>query len=726
MIKYYYRAVCLTSLILETVSIAYASPVQMTSHYFDLTIEELLLLEIQSPASMTPTTSQQDPAAVSTITHLDIERSGARDLLELLEIFVPNTQFVPHHWEALHMGARGIISHRDDKYLLMVNGKVMNNQMHSGALSERNLPMLNDIARVDVIRGAGSVVHGTGAVSMVINITTLTAKQAEGTLVALQAAGGNDYQSLEIRHGHNWSNEHSLLVYGGLTHQEGADNDSAPVVYGKDSYTKWGDSITAGEKSDLNHPNDGASYLGQPKVKLHAEYQYSNANLWARYTRSGETLVWSPYAVASEQPQPGASPDDVYQQQAGHQQLTIVGNYQHKFSDTLLGTLSLSYDLFDNERRLFDFKAKGSIDENAGVRTQDEGLENTREEEYLAQARVNWQPHNAHLLSFGVDYAYEKWGDASDLSSSEQGVSFVLGETDMWTTHRYALLTEYQWRIDSQWTTYLGVRMDDDTYTDKMYSPRFASIFSPNERDTFKFILSQSSRKNLAEELRDQYIKDVDTKPEVLQSAEFIYQAVIDHWFVGTTVFYNALDLITFEEHTRQSINLADQRTGGIEFELSYQTADWRLQFSHSYTKLLSFELYDESYSQGVTSAPYGVGDDLNNWSNNISKIFLFGQFNPAWSASTSLRIFWEYQGSEDYAAYKNYSDEGYDEPFGLSAFWNANTAYRFNKHIKVQLDGYNLLGLIDHTYNKRAYLYNVSNYRADAPTVRLMFISTF
>ena len=77
-----------------------------------------------------------------------IRKSGARSVLDLLEMYVPNMHYLPHHWEPRHIGIRGIIGDREDKYLLLVNGKVMNEKTHLGAMSERDLPMLGDI-RVD-------------------------------------------------------------------------------------------------------------------------------------------------------------------------------------------------------------------------------------------------------------------------------------------------------------------------------------------------------------------------------------------------------------------------------------------------------------------------------------------------------------------------------------------------------------------------------------------------
>jgi outer membrane receptor for Fe3+-dicitrate len=129
---------------------------------FEMSIEQLMEIEVGSSATLTQSKPRLVPAAVTTITKEQIQASGTRSLNELLEIYVPNLQIVLHLWEPQHLGLRGSISDRDDKYLLLVNGRVMNERLHYGALSERDLPLLRDIHHIEVIRGPGSVLYGPG------------------------------------------------------------------------------------------------------------------------------------------------------------------------------------------------------------------------------------------------------------------------------------------------------------------------------------------------------------------------------------------------------------------------------------------------------------------------------------------------------------------------------------------------------------------------------------
>ena len=77
----------------------------------DLT--ELMQVKLDGAATLTPTATRRMPASITSIDRQMIEQSGARSLFDLLEIYVPNFHYLPHHWEAPHMGMRGLIGDRD-------------------------------------------------------------------------------------------------------------------------------------------------------------------------------------------------------------------------------------------------------------------------------------------------------------------------------------------------------------------------------------------------------------------------------------------------------------------------------------------------------------------------------------------------------------------------------------------------------------------------------------
>ncbi len=80
-------------------------------------------LDVLPVGTLTKSARRLSPAAITTITQEQIWQSGAHSLNELLEIYVPGLQYSIQEWEFPHLGIRGITGDRDDKYLLLVNGR---------------------------------------------------------------------------------------------------------------------------------------------------------------------------------------------------------------------------------------------------------------------------------------------------------------------------------------------------------------------------------------------------------------------------------------------------------------------------------------------------------------------------------------------------------------------------------------------------------------------------
>ena len=139
--------------------------------------------------SLTEVKNDLNSLPVIVISQTDIELSGARSLDELLETYVPGLNMMYKGWTSNSLGIRGVISDRNNKVLLLVNGKIMNGRALVGVVSERLFTMLNDIERIEVIQSPQSSLYGPGAISSVINIYTKDAK-TEGSPNEIQVPFG--------------------------------------------------------------------------------------------------------------------------------------------------------------------------------------------------------------------------------------------------------------------------------------------------------------------------------------------------------------------------------------------------------------------------------------------------------------------------------------------------------------------------------------------------------
>jgi outer membrane receptor for ferrienterochelin and colicins len=693
-------------------------------------LNQLMQVKLEGTATLTPTATRRMPASITSIDRSMIEQSGARSLFDLLEIYVPNFHYLPHHWEAPHMGMRGLIGDRDDKYLLVVNGRVLNEKTHFGALSERDTPLLADIRKIDVVRGPGSVVYGPGAVSMVINIQTDTFADHGPDGMTVRWGEGEAFRSVELKNAVQFgdSPDHGLLLYAGISDYAGASSGSSPLTYGLSSTTSWGDTITGGQPVSYSTPNNHESFHDRPKLKLHAHYQKQDFNAWLRFTQGGEKLTWEHKTIYSKpngSATPG-TPEDAYATNGvGYQQLT--------FDMSQLWVL--------NSQMWFEMK--GGYDSTVYVRElwnssqPDVTPENHREEEYLLRGTLNWNHSASHATALGSEVIYSRWGLST--SDYDHAQSSVLGEMDPWDTYAVGVFGEHQWQINSWLTQFTGLRADKDQYTGWMWSPRLALVAALSERDTLKGILSRSLRKNNAEELRAQHLAGEDAEPEQLSSAELIYgRELSDSTRMTLTGFYNKAEILGINFATLHTQPVGEFKYGGLEFELNYQLADVTLGFSHSYSKLDDFDLAPGA-STRITASHLGYGNDLNNWSNHITKFTAAWQLDPAWQLTSSLRYFWGYEGAQDQidstndarennpnSSATNLTDPGYNDSVQEAAFLDLGLHYQTQDYGKFSLNGYNLLGLLDKRFNKRLYLLNVGNYRPEAVAVGLSYRYNF
>lgn len=676
----------------------------------DKSLEELMNIPVVSTATLTVTKPRLVPAAVTTITEEQIKASGARSLFELLDIYVPNLQWIRHHWESDHLGLRGIISDRDDKYLLLVNGRIINERTHFGALTERDLALLRDIHHIDVIRGPGSALYGPGAVSMVINIVTHNANTFKGTEFTGRLGAVEEFYTGEMKHGQAFDdNDGGLFIYTGIGKYVGASKYDAPLVF---PYTFPDGSYEAGDSyTDAPLSRDGAAFRNKPPEKIHIQLTRDNWDIWGRYTRGGQQFTWAPILLV---PAPVGYPASPRTNNSwGYQQITGYIGYKQELSNDIDIDYAFSYETTD----FAEFRQNGIT--NA-----------YREDEYFTKVLLQWHPNGNHQIAFGPEFFHRELGFRKRGWPDDPAVSQRLDPMPRWSTDLYSLLGEWQWNINDRWTTFLGGRIDDHTFTNEMFSPRAAIVYTPNEKDTYKLMWSRSVRANFEEEMKAQSINTgINTNaPEKLDSVELRYERKqTENLDLAASFFlhYN-LELISWNQSIGNSTNVGTQKDYGIELEASYHTEKTRVIFSHSYTKLYDFKLNDPASTTYVTAEPYGFGDDLAQWSNHITKVTAQHKLNDKWTLDASMRIYWGFPGMKDYDNYYPYGadgttrlvENGWEKAYRGNYYLNLGLQYKPSDDLTIGLTGYYLLGIFDKDLNKRNFIDSSGDYRSHAPAV--------
>ncbi len=701
---------------------------------FEMSLEELMQVEITSTATLTEVQPRLVPAAVTVITEEQIQACGARSLFEVLDIYVPNLQWWRNQWEADTLGLRGIISDRDAEYLLLVNGRVMNERTHYGVISERDLPFMRDIHHIDVVRGPGSAMYGPGAVGMVINIVTHNASTFEGTEITSRLGAIEEFYTTEVKHGRKFEDgDGGIFAYGGFGRYIGADAYDAPRIFGVDFPGAGGatpmpqDGHQKGKLLALETPDDGGDFRDRVPMKLYTEITKGNWNIWLRYTRGGKELTrptgilarW-PYGWTAAWALPYRSNGYGYQQATG-----FLG-YKKDLDEKTLLDLSFSYDMTDFERLVAN------------------ALQDAfREDKYISKAMIRHNINEHHKIAFGVELLYGEYGYRSpgwpDWGHGEGAVSSAFaGGMPRWSTHMLSVVGEHQWTINDKWTAFLGARVDDHSYTKSLFSPRAALVFTPNKKDTYKLMWARSTRANHEDQMKAKRINEGGTSdPERLDSLEVRYERKhsdnLD--FAASGFWHYSLDVIDWAGGAlNQRRVVGEQKEAGFELEALYHTDRARLGVSHGYTKLIEFERSDDLTADNwlqPTAHIYGYGHDLQRWANHITKIQGQYKFDEKWTLDGSLRIYWGYPGLKDYAKWSAFRDGRYpvrwERSYRGSYFLNLGLQYQPKKNLTFRIDGYNLLGIFNKDFNHRNYHGEGSaDFRSHAAAVGVSVIYKF
>ena len=163
-------------------------------------------------ASKQPEKVWRTPAAVYVITQEDIRRSGATSIPEILRL-APGVEVFrtdSDHWA---VGVRGFGGQFSKSLLVLIDGRSVYTPLFAGVYWQVQDTLLEDIERIEVIRGPGGTIWGANAVNGVINIITKNARDTYGSLASV--SGGNVDQGIAgARYGAEGPKELSYRIYG--------------------------------------------------------------------------------------------------------------------------------------------------------------------------------------------------------------------------------------------------------------------------------------------------------------------------------------------------------------------------------------------------------------------------------------------------------------------------------------------------------------------------------
>ena len=139
------------------------------------------------------------PAAAAVITGGELRRSGVTSIAEALRL-VPGMQVVRLDGSKWAISARGNNSRFANNLLVQIDGRSVYTPVFSGVYWEAQDLLLEDVERIEVIRGPGATLWGANAFTGIVNIVTKSAARTRGTLVSA-GVGTEERAFAAVRHG---------------------------------------------------------------------------------------------------------------------------------------------------------------------------------------------------------------------------------------------------------------------------------------------------------------------------------------------------------------------------------------------------------------------------------------------------------------------------------------------------------------------------------------------
>jgi len=339
----------------------------------DLSIEELMNESITSVSKREQKFSQV-AAALFVINQEDIRHSGALNIPDLLRM-VPGLDVAQINGNTWAISARGFNHQFSDKLLVLIDGRAVYQPTTGGVYWDTQDVPLEDIERIEVIRGSAATVWGSNAVNGVINVITKGVKDTQGALVT--AGGGTTDRAFgTAQYGGQIGQDAGYRVFTKYLDQGdlpdfGPDVDDGwhllrggfrvdGSVAKNDSLTVQGDIYTGSEGASIGHIVSIAPPENDTEKRLS---ELSGGNIlgrWNHVLSSGSDTTTQFYFDRYHRT--GPSSDEVrntvdldFQQHLalGSRQHLVWGAEYRRSADQIAGTIDAAYLPADRTLELF-------------------------------------------------------------------------------------------------------------------------------------------------------------------------------------------------------------------------------------------------------------------------------------------------------------------------------------------------------------------------------------
>ncbi len=194
---------------------------QLSNVKVSTSVAPALQAEVTSVSRQVSTVGKS-PAAIFVVSNEMIRRSGARNVPDALRM-VPGVHVARMNANTWSISIRGFGGRFADKLLVQIDGRTVYSPVFGGTIWDVQNVILEDVERIEVIRGPGATIWGANAVNGIINVITKQAADTQGLLV--QGGVGTEERGFgNVRMGGQLGQNATYRVYGqGFNRDAGLD-----------------------------------------------------------------------------------------------------------------------------------------------------------------------------------------------------------------------------------------------------------------------------------------------------------------------------------------------------------------------------------------------------------------------------------------------------------------------------------------------------------------------
>lgn len=518
-----------------------ANPFESTLHEESQWLEEETFVV---SASRVKEDIKKTAASVTVIDEKMIEAMGANTLLDVLRT-VPGLGVHQSQLFVNEIESRGVKTWFSEKVLILLDGHSLNGLRNGGATLQYDTLNLQNVERIEVVRGPASALYGENAFTALINVITKKAEDIDGTVASVKV-GSYNTQSYNLLFGKK-IDDVSITANLNYVKSDGYQAYVAQDAVGNSGYT---DPTTDKKSAHLNVESKGLYFMGQ-------------------------------YTDREEGPRYGAAKALTERTLFNYESYFVEAGYKKALSDTLSLHSRLYYDnsKADNVVDIFSpgFPAPFYTDGLLAISSAEE-------EKKGVELLLTYQEDSVTLVS-GIMYEKQELNNPNEiqnyhpLTSTPFSTLMELPEElrSIQEVDRdiYAFYAEFLYDVSEDIRLTLGGRYDHFSDFGEAFSPRLGATWQANDTNTFKMMYGEAFRAPTFAELYNQnnpvLVGNPNLNPEDIETFEVSYMnADIDNAEITLTLFDNYLSNLITVDSTGHHVNSGNINTNGLEAEVKY------------------------------------------------------------------------------------------------------------------------------------------------------------